>query len=80
MIRVFFICAMLCGILMGCGQSVSKDSLLEDYDYDGLPIWNVSPSMSTIPSFCASVEQADSAIIAAIITTCFIILQSSFRS
>ena len=76
MIRVFFICAMLCGILMGCGQSVSKDSLLEDYDYDGLPIWNVPPSMSTIPSFCASVEQADSAIIAAIITTCFIILQS----
>ena len=33
MMRVFFICAMLCGILMGCGQSVSKDSLLEDYDY-----------------------------------------------
>ena len=33
MIRFFFICAMLCGILMGCGQSVSKDSLLEDYDY-----------------------------------------------
>ena len=47
---------MLCGILMGCGQSVSKDSLLEDYDYDGLPIWNVPPSMSTIPSFCTSVE------------------------
>ena len=33
---------------------------------------------ATIPSFCASVEQADSVIIAAIITTCFIILQSSF--
>jgi hypothetical protein len=33
MIRISFICAMLCGILMGCGQSVSKDSLLEDYDY-----------------------------------------------
>ena len=53
----------------------------------GLPIWNVPPFMSTIPSSCAPAVQADKAVIAvqadkaviaAIITNCLILHSLSF--